>query len=553
MKDIEKISEKVEKRKQHLGELFKKDEENYDLWSGKEQIFGTHKMDVNITGTEMVSLPRRVQASLVRSKLAIHIFPPDKLVTTDATDIANQEERMHYYGFEQADERLSMIGEAPLLFATSWQAIVLGRIAVRILVYEEDGEIVWDYLPLNPRFLTFEFDRKGLAWACYETFRSPSSITSEYKKDVTEDIGGKGVSVSDYWDRKDNVTYLTKEKETLKTRNNKSGEVPIIFQPINLGPKAITTEGIQVTAWGQAIFDHVKVPFKKLNELRSIAATQAHMLAKRPTEEIYEDGTTANIEEEHLDFHAGALIKHPRSIELKPMEIADIPSSLMAMMGDISTGIQRATYADLNPDPSGHSGSALRILEQDKRDVETPREAAINSMLTRICRMVKKQIITQKLTIPVRTVVNKTYKVFDMVPEALDNDFYVRANIIRQDVYDEEASLQRAQMLMQLRLKSRADVMEQEMGEQDVPTQIIKMDMEDIEAEIPEIKLKKMIKYIMDDEVLRESVEMQELAKMLKEQLGMMVIQKQQALMGGMEQGGGGQPSPIGAGPGVLG
>ena len=57
------------------------------------------------------------------------------------------------------------------------------------------------------------------------------------------------------------------------------------------GPKAITSEGISVVMWGQSIFDHVKILFRNLNKLRSITATQAHLLANRPTEAIYEDGT----------------------------------------------------------------------------------------------------------------------------------------------------------------------------------------------------------------------------------------------------------------------
>ena len=55
MKDIKKITTKVEKRKTQLQALFDKDKENYDLWTGAEQIFDTHKMSVNITGTEMTS------------------------------------------------------------------------------------------------------------------------------------------------------------------------------------------------------------------------------------------------------------------------------------------------------------------------------------------------------------------------------------------------------------------------------------------------------------------------------------------------------------------
>lgn len=523
MKNIEDISEKVEKRKRQLESLFKKDEENYDLWAGKEQIFDTHKMSINITGTEMVALATKMQASIVRSKLDIHVLPPDPLPNDEAEKTANHEEDMYYFGFNQADERLFRIGEASLLSSAAWQGVVLGRIAVRVCIYKDGKDIVWDYLPLNPRFLTFNFDSKGLAWACYETFRSSDSIEEEYGKEVTEDDQGKGISVSDYWDRKDNVRYLTKSKELLKSDDHPYGEVPIILQPINLGPKAITSEGVNVTAWGQSIFDPVKIPFRNLNKMRSIAATQAHLLAKAPLDVPY-SGDKPNLEAEHFDYYPGAVLEHPNTYTIAPLKIVDIPQSLMAMMGDISAGIEKATYAELNPDKPAHSGSALRILGQDKRDVETPRVGGMNTMYTRICRMVKKQIIALKLTIPVRTVVNEKYEIYDMKPKLLDNDFYVNAELLRKDVYDEVEALQRAQMFLQLRLKSRKKIMEQVLGEQDVPTQMAEMDIEDVEAGIPELVLKRVIKTYMDRG-------MEEEANMAKEQLFLLEEEKRQSVI----------------------
>jgi len=538
MRDIEAINDKVEKRKTQLQALFTKDRENYDLWAGKEHKFDDHPMSVNITGTEMTSLGRRTQASLTRSRLDVHVLTPKPLENPDAVKTANQEERMYYHGFNMADERLSMLGEAKLLPATSWQAIVPGRTAVRVLVYKDEDEVIWDYLPLNPTFLTFSFDSKGLAWACYETFRSPDSIKAEYGKEVTEDTQGKGVSVSDYWDRKDNVTYLAKEKETLKTRKNKSGEVPIIIQPVAGGPKAIDSEGIQVTAWGQSIYDHVKIPFRNLNMMRSIAATHAHLLAKNPMEVIRRSGSDETIEEQNIDRYPGALLKHTDELELKPLEVKDIPASLMAMMGDISTGIERATYADLNPDKPAHSGTALRILGQDKRDVLNPRVEALNTMYTRICRMAKKQILVQGLTIPVKTVVNGAYEVYEMTPEFLGNDFYIGAELVSQDVYDEVEALQTAQMKLQLGLASREDVMEEDLSIQDVPARMFKIEWERIKDAIPEFRLKEMIK------VLEEDMKLPEEAGMLKKKLAMLELQEQQALMGGSPMGGEAPESP---------
>ena len=538
MKDIDKITEKVEKRKKQLQPLFDKDKENYDLWTGKEQIFDTHKMAVNITGTEMTSHGRRTQASMVRSRLDIHVLPPNPLENPDAVKNASQEERMYHYIFQQADERLMEMGEAPLLPSAAWQIVVPGRTAIRTLVYKDGEDIIYDLLPLNVSFLTFEFDRKGLAWGCYETFRSPSAIKDEYGVEVTEQSEGKGISVSDYWDRKDNVTYLTKEKKTLKPRVHKTGEVPIIFVPVAGAPKSIDENGIDVTQWGQSSYDAAKTPFRKLNELRSIWATHAQMLAKRPTEEIYEDGVAANVEEEHLEFHAGALIKHPKSIELKPMDMADIPNSLPAMVGEMQTGIQRLTGAELHPEWAGSSGAALRIAGQDRQDVLAPGITTLDNLYTRVCRSLKKQLVAQGLTVSVKTIANGEYSVTNMTPDLLDNDFYVKAEFIKQDVYDEVEALQTAKMLIDSQLLSREDAMERILNEPDVPAQIMKIKIEQVEAAIPELTLPDIAR------AYEEDLKLPDKAKMIKKHLAMMDLEKQQSV--GPPQGEAPQGAPQG-------
>ena len=547
MRDIDKISEKVEARKKQLQPLFDKDKENYDLWIGKEQIFDTHPMAVNITGTEMTALSRRVQASLTRSRLDIHVLPPNPHPNDEAVETANHEERMYRHGFEMADERLSARGEATLLMSATWQAVVLGRIAVRVLVYyDKDGKVVWDLLPMIPSLVTFEFDTDGLAWYRYETFRSPASIKSEYGIDVSEETQGRGISVSDHWDRKHNVRYLTKSKEALsfKVGNKKVtswehgfGEVPAIIQPVTLGPRAIESEGgIDVTAWGQGIFDHVKIPFRNLNKMRSIAATHAHILAKNPTEIIYEDGTDPNIEEEHFEFHAGSKIKHPKSVIFQPMKQNDIPTSHMAMMGDISSGIQKATYTELSPDIPGHSGSALKILRQDMQDVLSPRADSLNKVYTGICRMEKRQIIKKGLTIPVRTVSDKDYAIYKMEPKLLKNEFYVGAEFIRQDAYDEVEIAQESQLYQDNRWMSRESIMEKKLKISDVPAEIEKMDMDEVEAAVPEMKLRRIIKRLVDrfDSLMEQGIEDKDLAekiKQMEEQLFLLETQKRQAAM----------------------
>lgn len=553
MKDVNEIVKKAERRKVQLQSLFDKDEENYNLWMGKQEIYDDHPMSINITGMEMVEKSRKVLASLNRARLDVHVYPPDKWPNPQGFEMANQEERMYYYGFDKADERLSFIGEPSLRTSMAWQAVVLGRVAVRVMVYEDDGEVIFDYLPLNPRFLTFEFGKNGLLWACYETFRSPSCIKDEYGVDVAEDIEGKGTSVSDYWDTEHNVRFLTKSKERLGTAY-KHGlkEVPLILQPVSRAPKAISIDGIDVTSWGESFYDPVKNQFKNLNRMRSIVGTHAHLLSKKPTEVIHEAGVEPDIEEEHISFHPGALIKHARSVEFKSMDIADIPASMGIVMEDLKRGIDQATYVELSPDESAHSGAALRILGQGKQDVENPFTQTVNTGITRICRMGKKQIISQGLTIPVRTVKGKQYVDFDIKPELLENDFYVDAELVRRDVYDEVEGLQRAQLMKQAGWMSDEDIMEKILLLEDVQSQKKKIRWEGLEAEIPELSL---IDDIIEcqsraidaqgnivDQVMFDKV------NMLKEKLALLEMQQQQAVM--PQQGG---QAPPGASQGQMG
>jgi len=215
---------------------------------------------------------------------------------------------------------------------------------------------------------------------------------------------------------------------------------------------------------------------------------------------------------------------HPDSEKLESMKIADIPNSLMAMMREQQTGIQRFTGAELHPEWAGSSGAALRIAGQDRQDVLVAGVTTLNYLYTRICRTLKKQIIAQGLTISVKTVANGEYSVSDMTPELLDNDFYVKAEFVKQDVYDEVEALQTAKMMVDSGLLSREDAMERILNEADVPAQIMKIKIEQVEAAIPELMLPDIIK------AYEEDLKLPDKAKILKKQLAMLELEKQQGI-----------------------
>jgi len=86
--------------------------------------------------------------------------------------------------------------------------------------------------------------------------------------------------------------------------------------------------------------------------------------------------------------------------------------------------------------------------------------------------------------------------------------------------------------------------MEEDLSIQDVPSRMFRINWEKIKDEIPEIRLKEMIK------VLQEDMQLPEEANMLKEKLFLMEASQRQSVIPPEAQG---QPTPGGApGQGVV-
>lgn len=499
MIETNEIITKVNKKEQEFAELYKQMDEDYDLWNVKKRVFDTHPMAINITSNDPRSLSDKVQAYLTGSELQITVLPPENHPSPVAKEVANKEERLYHFAFEQADIRLRRILQAKLQNSLAWFSLVRGMIAVRVLVYpDNEGNIVWDFLALDPRYLTFETGRDGLAWVAYKTFRSPQSLKDDYKYEPTSS-DAKGVEVLDYWDREWNATIAVSGGS--KTGNAlqdpiKHGlsEIPIIIVPVTMSPRVCDSSGIKVTSWGQSIFAPNRLTYKQVDELRTILATHAHTLAKSPTVFQSEQGTPPyTLKPEDIPYYAGATMALPSGVKATRLPIPDIPHSLETAIGLGRGDIQRATYSDIEYGQLSFqlSGTALRMLKAEIDKVVGPRKQALADTCTDMCRMIKKQVVELGLTIRVKTVSGDSYAVYEMVPELLDNDFYTRADFTIQNAWEELESYQLAQMGMQNGLMSRETAMQNILKIQDVKAELEKIDLEKVEDISPELKLYK--------------------------------------------------------------
>lgn len=521
MIDTDKILSKIAKKEQDFSELYAKMDEDYDLWNVKPRVFDTHDMAINITGNDPRSLFDKVQAYLIGSEVQTSVLPPENHPAPEAKETANTEERLYHFALEQADIRLRGILEAKLLNTLSWHGLARAIIAARILVYPDSaGNIIWDFLPLDPRYLTFGIGRDGLSWTGYKTFRDPESLKDDYRKE----LGGgdnRGVEVTDYWDKEHNV-ILTKGGETLQTPwKHGLGEVPVVIMPVATGPRVSDPKEAKTASWGQSIFAPNRLSYKQVDELRTILATHAHLLAKSPTVFQTEAGQPQfTLPEGDIPYYAGATMVLPPGVKASRLPVPDIPHSLETAIGLGRGDIQRATYSDIEMGQLSFqlSGTALRMLKAEIDKVVGPRKQALVDAYTDICLMIKRQIVKQGLTVPVKTVYKDNYSVYDMVPSLLDNDFHVSVDLVVENPWEELERYQLFQMATQNRAMSRETGMDKILKIQDVKAELEKINLEDVAAVTEEIKLWEAMKIYKRTGQVRElnfvSARLQQLEQM---------------------------------------
>ena len=534
MVKIEEIIEKIKKKEQdEFSTIYEEMDQDYDLWNVKPRIFDAHKMAINITGNDPRSLFDKVQAYLIGSKLQIKVLPPENHPAPEAKEVANAEERLYHFAIEQADIRLRGILEANLLNSLSWHSLARGMAAARVLIYPDNkGNIMWDILPLDPRYLTFGIGRDGLSWTAYKTFRDPISLKEDYNVDLHGEAN-RGVEVIDYWDKEANVILTSQGQLLEKVLEHKLEEVPVIIRPVAMSPRLVDPTGNRRMSWGQSIFAPNRLTYRQVDLLRSVLATHAHMLAKSPTVFQSDVGVAPyTLPENEVPYYAGAVMNLPAGVRAVRLPIPDIPHSLETAIGLGRGDIQRATYSDIGYgiDQPPHSGTALTMLRAEMDKVIGPRKQALTDVYTDICLMIKRQIVKQGLTVPIKTVYQDKYAIYDMVPSQLDNDFHVSVDFTIEHPWEELERYQLFQMATQNGAMSRESGMNNILKIDDVKAELEKMTLEEVEAMSAELKLWKAMKIY---ERTGQEKELNIVASQLQQVLQQKAAQTEQIMGGG--------------------
>lgn len=460
METAEEIKKKIDNTSEDFQQLRSRWDEIWQLWSlkkneGNYDIMTKAFQGQRETEVDFVSPAPRSYVDLVHSRLCnserqiiIRLLEKEG---EDKRDELSKLERLIAFAFDKADDKLIFQGEGPLLDFLIFTALLRGRMCVRTMVYELNGEIVFDLKPWDPYNVKYERGARGYSWITNTTYRSAEAIKDEYGKDVPKE---KYNEVIDYWkdtgDVIENSVICGSEK--LHEDSYKLDNFNVLYIPVPGVPAISTSQGITVFH-GDSILGPPMEIFKFENELISMWASHAKLLYKQPTiNYLDEDGQELS----STVFLNEAVINLPMGHnKLDASPVKEISPTLVNLTGLISSLRQRATlpdieYGELRNFPL--SGTAINELQQARDKVFGPILRALNILYTQICYQIEQQLISNNIQVDVKTEIKQKFYQAKVKPKELKAPHLIRVEFTARTPWTQLETYQIAQMAKQMGL-----------------------------------------------------------------------------------------------------
>ncbi len=377
---------------------------DYDIWSNVPTEEDTHQGIINITTPDFRSFADELQKGLVRSERNLSIYMAEK-EGSDERDNISMLERLFIYCFDKADLFLLMKGLIPLKDQLAWFGMIRGEMAVRMLNRRDKKGFIPDYLPPDPRWLTYQYGKNGLEWVNSKTFRSADDLRANYNLDIPARGDGQGTEFYDYWDIQNGkvVNTLVSQNQVLKEDKYELKTIPFLIVPIATRPQVVDRSGLRSAGHGDSIYAAVRGFVPVINKMLTLRATWANRLAHAPLDYMKADANDDDITDKDLYTEIGAVINRPPGSSLGRIPLPEISQTLMTLSGELSAQRQRATapnvvFGDVVMPSSGTAISELKEAEEKAYFLSL---TALDTIYTRMCYMIEEQILDQKLKFPI--------------------------------------------------------------------------------------------------------------------------------------------------------
>jgi len=462
------ITAKVTAKMKEFEPRFTRMDDDYEIWDMQETSStmdydrGKHKSvsstkrdnDIHVISNDLRTFADQVQSTLTSAEMQIMARMAEE-EGVDKRDDIGKLERLMRFALDMADRRLRKQVVPVLIDSTAWFSINRGWASARVLVYKtKSGDVIFDILPQDPRWLAFETCADGLSWTGYTTFRSGENLKGEWGYDE----GAKSNNeVIDYWRQIDyglfenavvNRGNFVKKPTKYKMRSFPEIIVPVATRPPLASSSLDSTE--MSAGYGDSIFAPAREINKTWNRVASIVATHANLLSKLPTINYYdEQGEILKSTVYLAEYVKNLPMGHN---ELKEAPMKDISPAIAGLLGMLSQQKERAMLPNIPVGTPPPSGTLYNLIQEQGNKIFNPQVKNLNYFYEEICRLIEEQLVDSDIKVDVKYAVKKKYFEIKVTPVDLKKPHTIKVEFNAKSPWTQLDTAQVGQMLIDLGL-----------------------------------------------------------------------------------------------------
>ena len=354
-----------------------------------------------------------------------------------------------------ADDRLIDRMQPTVRHQLGWFITLRGWYAARaLLVKDDEGETHVEIQPWDPLHTYWGEGKKGLAWACYKTKKTPTEIKAIWGVEVQGEGKGPddddGIDVYDFYDSDDNIVCTDTTVLKKRTKHG-SKRVPVILGPVGATPlvQSVSDAGNLDTIedYGESCFKSSRELFDKHNFMMSTMLELTARSRKQGLKIKSRDGNKSLEEDPYVE---GSEISLAQGEDVEPLGLMEMAKESGMFMGLVSGEMQRgglphSIYGQLEFQLSGF---AINTLRQGVETVLVPRLQAMEKAYRSIFQLICDQYITgafKSFEVSGQDK-NRMYFSEEVTPEMVRNAGDVEVSFIGQLPQDEMGKMSMAQI-----------------------------------------------------------------------------------------------------------
>lgn len=298
-------------------------------------------------------------------------------------------EAFWYAAKDNANKRLATKMMMPIHPFAVWHTCLSGWVVLRVWLYEDEGELQFDILPLDPLDVVWEVGGKGTLLAAHRIKKSKALIEMEYGKVIEK----KEDTVIDCYGETDHVVYVG--DDIVEQEVNPFGKVPFVIRPVQLTPMvSAEREGANAIAnYGESLFSAIRGTggtVEQMNKFLSILQTLNMQYFRWPIGYKTEGGV--KLPEGDI-LAPGAQTPMDLRDAIEKMPVGEIKEAGALFYSIISGEFQRATlpYSDWGDVPFQLPDLALARLDRQRDQFLEPRIRTLEQAYADVANMVLEQ------------------------------------------------------------------------------------------------------------------------------------------------------------------